>query len=58
MKEEYKIERWNEQMQRWFIIETSQDELWATMMIAENRSWYPKETFRLVRVTCTEEVIG
>lgn len=58
MKTEYRIDRWNETMKRWFLVERSEDELWITTMLEENRKLYPNDKYRLVKITCTEEEIG
>lgn len=58
MKKTYRIEHWNKQMEGWLISSESEDELWATMMLEENRKLYPKDKYRLVKVTCTEEVVA
>lgn len=58
MKKTYRIEHWNTQMEMWLLSSESEDELWATTMLEENKKLYPKDTYRLVEVTCVERVIG
>lgn len=58
MKTEYRIDRWNEQMKKWLWIEKSEDELWITTTLEETRRIYPNDSYRLVKIECTEEIIG
>lgn len=58
MKKTYRIEHWNTQMEMWLTSSESEDELWATTMLEENRKLYPNDIYRLVEIVCVERVIG
>ena len=58
MKTKYKIEHWNEHFKMWFFTDTGEDEAEMRAWLEKLRKTEPTETYRLIKIDCTEEVVG